>query len=139
MAKQPQVASGKQWRDDLGRSLEWLDKAGLSVEAAQVRAAHGRRVAAGHGEDDLSRDSLPKRRRAAGSSEVCSGGAYVDTPDPLVFDNDCREWFDNDSPVADWYADDTQKTNMGQEKVFGGRAAFSVNQSAWPGTRVPKQ
>jgi hypothetical protein len=109
LAKQPQVASGKQWRDDLGRSLEWLDKAGLSVEAAQVRAAHGRRVAAGHGEDDLSRDSLPKRRRAAGSSEVCSGGAYVDTPDPLVFDNDCREWFDNDSPVADWYADDTQQ------------------------------
>ena len=31
------------------------------------------------------------------------------------------------------------KTNIGQEKVFGGRAAFSVNQSAWPGTRVPKQ
>jgi hypothetical protein len=89
--------------------MAWLDKAGLSVEVAQVRAAHGRRVAAGHGEDDLSRDSLPKLRRAAGSSEVCSGGACVDTLDQLVFNNDCLEWFDNDSQVADWCADDTQQ------------------------------
>jgi hypothetical protein len=77
-----QVASGRQWRDDQGRPLAFLDKAGLHEEAARVRAAHGRPSAtAGHRKDE-PREPAAKRIRAAGAPRT-SGQLYCGEEDGL--------------------------------------------------------
>jgi hypothetical protein len=90
----PRVASGRQWRDDQGRPLAFLDKAGLHEEAARVRAAHGRRSApAGHRTDE-PREPAPKRRRAAGTPRA-PGQLYCDEEDGL------GDLEDNGSPFVE--------------------------------------
>ena len=79
-AQQFQQATGSQWCDDEGNSLEWLEACGFTQEAARVRDRHRLRTDA----DDLcpgtpvrsdtakSRESAPRADpRSPGSAAAC--------------------------------------------------------------------
>jgi hypothetical protein len=106
LTAQPQVSSGRQWHDDQGRPLAYLDKAGLHASAAQVRAAHRRTsapsAAAGtRTRESSSRKHASKRRRTDGISVGCSSGTPEGVPGQLWSNDDDEPLCDNSSPFVE--------------------------------------
>lgn len=66
------MATGKEWRDDCGQSLAWLDWAGQTEQAAAVRARHAFTSTAASRQDSPADECAPAQAVGATRAQIAS-------------------------------------------------------------------